>query len=682
MKDLIQSSGALTDSVIQTSGLYPSLKLQPDALDTMFDSMKTNLEHFKGALMKTPPSSSLTTSSAEKEELRLTSGRLMESARKIQENPSASVLQTEIDNYLSLTGDFVRLAKLVAMNSDKSDQRTILNETQNVLTTSQAFLSQAVKSDSDPTELSNLKTNVEIAVNLVTGNFHEETDNQNLKEILSLKTEFREFVIDGKPRTEGDKIQKLVKFSTKILLAAQAVIQAESNETIKVSEERKFSALQFYFFFLQKSISAYIEKLNASIETLSKTATDIVENPETSRESKEFLKFSIDQMYLNNQELINNIICTRTAHRLGISAKKATISSNDFLTTAEAALEELPGSHQELRESLLQQSLATSRLDTKLETFFSSAEDGCSPEILEAAAKLTSKWSGLSEQITTLLGELASAETSTKLLDCSEGFEARCGSVNQAVFDVEVASADKLISSALCSVNQHSQPNLSEPEQAEAQRSIVNLTKNIYRKTQGILNGINMKEIKVSKSVLELAGDYESLVKNLSSLSDTAEIKPWVHNLGKSLLLLSEYIEDDSDDLEPFTLKTVGEPCTKILTSLNESAKKNQIFENVSREFRGISSDIETTIMFASAGTLIPEDDSEFKDSRENILKMSHSLVSNIKSILRGTTEEKKVLVAAVEESVRTTAGLAEEVKKGAAVLSETNQTGQVATSR
>ena len=383
-------------------------------------------------------------------------------------------------------------------------------------------------------------------------------------------------------------------------------------------------------------------------------------------------------MYLNNQELINNIICTRTAHRLGMSAKKATISCNDFLVTAGGAMEEFPGSHQELRQSLLQQTVVTSRLDTRLESFFNNTEDGCSPEMMNAAAKLTEKWSGLNEQITTLLGELASCETSSRLLDCSEGFDACCDSVNRALFDVEVSSADKLLSAALCSVNQHSQLNLSDPEQAESGRNIVNLTKNIYRKTQGILNGINMKDIKLSKSVLELAEDYESLVKNLSNLSDTEDVKPLVHNLGKSLLLLSEYIEDDTDDLEPFTLKTVGEPCTKILTSLNESSKKNQIFENVSREFRGLASDIETTIMFASAGTLTPEDDSEFKDARENILKMSHNLVSNIKSILTGTAQEKDVLVAAVKESLKTTSGLAEEVKNGAAALSETNQTGQV----
>ena len=235
MKDLIESSGALTNSVTQTSGYCPSMKYQPETLEKMFDSMKTNLDHFKGTLMRSPPSD-MTTTSADKEELKLTSKLLMESARKIQENPSVDVLETEMDNYLSLAGNFARLAKLVAINCDKQDMRKIMNETQNFLSTSQAFLGEAVKSNSDPIELSHLKTDVDVALDLVTDNFHDQVDDPNLKEILSLKTQFREFLIDGKPRTEGDKIQKLVQFSTQILSAAEAVIKAEPNETIKVTD--------------------------------------------------------------------------------------------------------------------------------------------------------------------------------------------------------------------------------------------------------------------------------------------------------------------------------------------------------------------------------------------------------------------------------------------------------------
>ena len=85
--------------------------------------------------------------------------------------------------------------------------------------------------------------------------------------------------------------------------------------------------------------------------------------------------------------------------------------------------------------------------------------------------------------------------------------------------------------------------------------------------------------------------------------------------------------------------------------------------------------------MFASAGTLIPEEDSDFKDSREKILAMAQHLVSDIKAILTGTGQEKSSLVRAVEESLSTTSQLAVEVKRGAAGLSDTNQAGQVSQS-
>ena len=106
------------------------------------------------------------------------------------------------------------------------------------------------------------------------------------------------------------------------------------------------------------------------MENLSLTAADIVNNPDTSSNSKEFLEFTIDQMYLNNQELINNIICTKTFNKLGISAKKATVSANDFLLTANAAMEEFPDGHKELKEALLEKNVATSRLGSRLDSFF------------------------------------------------------------------------------------------------------------------------------------------------------------------------------------------------------------------------------------------------------------------------------------------------------------------------
>ena len=93
-------------------------------------------------------------------------------------------------------------------------------------------------------------------------------------------------------------------------------------------------------------------------------------SPETSSNCRDFLEFTIDQLYLNNQEVINNIISAKTAAQLGLSAKKATVSASDFLSTAHLAMEEFPDGDKELREALLEQSVASSRLDTKLEAFW------------------------------------------------------------------------------------------------------------------------------------------------------------------------------------------------------------------------------------------------------------------------------------------------------------------------
>ena len=308
---------------------------------------------------------------------------------------------------------------------------------------------------------------------------------------------------------------------------------------------------------------------------------------------------------------------------------------------------------------------------------FSSDQMSSSP-LVESAIKFTEKSQELTEHITALLGSLSSSDTSSALLYATEGMEVSSQHLEQNLRKVQLVEADKIISSAICTANQKDKEKLPENEQTAARKKLLNSTKNIYRKCQHILNDFNQNDIKLSSSVVELATEYETLVKTLPGLSDTEETKHWIQNLGKSLLSLSEYIQDDSSDKEPFTLKTVGEPCTKILTAINESSKKNQIFESVSREFKGIASDIETTIMFASAGTLIPEEDSDFKDSREKILAMAQHLVSDIKAILTGTGQEKSSLVRAVEESLSTTSQLAVEVKRGAAGLSDTNQAGQV----
>ena len=234
MKDLITSSGSLSSSMMQTSSLLPGLKYQQNVVNEMLDSMKENLSYFKETLLKTSPAAVINMSEVDSEEIKVTAEKMKKTARNINFSPSGSQLETEISHYLTHTANLLRLNEVVALRADKQDKLRILNETQHVLSTSQAFLNEAVKSNSDPSELSNLETNVEVALNLVTENFKEDIDDENLIKILELRSNFTEFVTNNEPGTEAEKINKLIEFSRKILETADLILRTESDNCIKV----------------------------------------------------------------------------------------------------------------------------------------------------------------------------------------------------------------------------------------------------------------------------------------------------------------------------------------------------------------------------------------------------------------------------------------------------------------
>ena len=97
-------------------------------------------------------------------------------------------------------------------------------------------------------------------------------------------------------------------------------------------------------------------------------------------------------------------------------------------------------------------------------------------------------------------------------------------------------------------------------------------------------------------------------VDGLLCTSDVKETTQWVDGLGNSILSLLEALHNQ--ELPP--TKAIGEMCAKVLTSLNDVSKKTQVLDDVSRNLMGISRDLETTILFASAGTLNSDENASF----------------------------------------------------------------------
>lgn len=116
-----------------------------------------------------------------------------------------------------------------------------------------------------------------------------------------------------------------------------------------------------------------------------------------------------------------------------------------------------------------------------------------------------------------------------------------------------------------------------------------------------------------------------------------------------------------------------------VLHELQSRAKGSQACLNAASTVSGIIGDLETTMMFATAGTLNPEHENEtFADHRENIFKTAKALVEDTKTLVAGAASSQEQLAAAAENACSTMIRLADVVKQGAASLGSGNCEAQV----
>lgn len=104
-----------------------------------------------------------------------------------------------------------------------------------------------------------------------------------------------------------------------------------------------------------------------------------------------------------------------------------------------------------------------------------------------------------------------------------------------------------------------------------------------------------------------------------------------------------------------------------------------QACNNAASAVSGIVGDLDTIIMFASAGALHAETENEtFSDHRENILKTAKALVEGTKTLVSSAASTQEQLAIAAQSAVSTITQLAEVVKYGAASLGSENPESQV----
>lgn len=172
---------------------------------------------------------------------------------------------------------------------------------------------------------------------------------------------------------------------------------------------------------------------------------------------------------------------------------------------------------------------------------------------------------------------------------------------------------------------------------------------------------------KLAQPSVEITHHYSQLAQdsigaaNVTTSSDSAmRIKQSVQDLGRSIGNLIQASSgarvDDAYTLSEISssARNVSEKVSQVLAALQAGSKGTQACINAANTVSGIIGDLDTTIMFATAGTLHSDNDGNFADHREHILKTAKALVEDTKVLVAGAAGSQEQLSSAATNAVTT----------------------------
>jgi len=225
------------------------------------------------------------------------------------------------------------------------------------------------------------------------------------------------------------------------------------------------------------------------------------------------------------------------------------------------------------------------------------------------------------------------------------------------------------------------------------QTDMVRLAKQIARIAQDMVgkSGSNVGELgglanMITRDYSQLAKQSTGAVATTANTEIANRIKAAVQELGSGCI---ELVRDagnlQSNPTDSFSkrdladhARKVSEKVSKVLAALQAGARGTQACIHAASTVSGIIGDLDTTIMFATAGTLNAEGEESFADHRENILKTAKSLVEDTKTLVAGAASNQEQLAVAAQSAVMTITRLADCVKFGAASLGSEQPEAQV----
>lgn len=167
--------------------------------------------------------------------------------------------------------------------------------------------------------------------------------------------------------------------------------------------------------------------------------------------------------------------------------------------------------------------------------------------------------------------------------------------------------------------------------------------------------------MEITHHYTQLAQDSIGAIYTTTSPDSSIRIKTSVIDLGRSVGALikaggSGCRPDDTMQQSEISrsARDVSDKVSHVLAALQAGSRGTQACINAASTVSGVIGDLDTTIMFATAGTLHADGDGQFGDHRELILKTAKALVEDTKVLVAGAAGTQDQLAAAAQNAVTT----------------------------
>ncbi|XP_014474910.1 PREDICTED: talin-1 isoform X3 [Dinoponera quadriceps] len=423
----------------------------------------------------------------------------------------------------------------------------------------------------------------------------------------------------------------------------------------------------------QKECDAAIEKLSARIRELDAASLSAVSQALVPRRENTMQGFT-DQMESSASELREKLEPLRTAAKyeaenVGHAVSQIALYSEPLVSGAVGAASNMVHSKQQM--VLLDQTKTVA--ESALQLIYVAKESGGNPKAIALHSEVDETVESTKDALQELQNTLETISTShgivTGLIDTISRAMVRLEDHRMSTIDTVDSYVDY------------------QTRMVEAAKEIARLAQEMSTKSSTDVARLGPLAVDISHKYTQLARDTSGASAAASNADVSARLRTGVQELGRAcadIVRTAGICQMSPGDVYAQRevaeqSKIVTEKVSQVLAALQAGSRGTQACINAASTVSGIIGDLDTTIMFATAGTLHAENEGDtFADHRENILKTAKALVEDTKTLVAGAASSQEQLAVAAQNAVSTIVQLAEVVKYGAASLGSQNPEAQV----